>query len=570
MQHVNEEAFIAKWWSSQNIPLNSELEEWVKSTYSSKENFWKDVVFSRQEALLPPCHSMYGTSYDFYHDCILRYIKTNNIAFTIIREKDYPEHWTYEKIHHCVNYHIDKWAPYSLKPGQTIAIIGPPNLHFLISLLTAFRLGLKICYLPTHSPFLGRGFILRFLSEINPAIISSQDTTFSIDGIPFVTVNEKGSDQDNHQPSSFAYSASSEVQIALSLQQQEEIHLTPIIAHKTYLCAMRDGLITLNLYQHPIWAAPLACPILTEPFSTIMSLLCGVTRVYVSDEAIRKNPLILEDARINLLGVSDPLQKLWSSGSGVPVRNLKCLYKSPLDTIYSSWKSFIQLNKLEKIPSFDFIADNACGGGLFFSKPSLETYNIFIKPALGSSWNILDYNRSGQESLGGYGIYDLKDSDDSGNFTVSLIENQLMITGLVEPAKCGVTYPIEKVEKIISELSFVEGSVVHHILKAGNIYSRYFILLVFVNPLKEFNQTDIHHWDSEITKKISTDLGSGFLPDKIEYFPLMPKINHLGVDRNWCINQYSSGLLMKKRDFPPFRIMGSLKKLSVEYFEMQL
>ena len=106
----------------------------------------------------------------------------------------------------------------------------------------------------------------------------------------------------------------------------------------------------------------------------------------------------------------------------------------------------------------------------------------------------------------------------------------------------------------------------HDVLKAGYVFSRYFVLLVFVNPLKEkISNPDITQWTAEIAKKISLDLGSGYVPDKMEFFTLMPKRNAAGVDRNWCANGYNSGLLMQKRDFPHYQMIGSLKKLAQEF-----
>lgn len=560
---MNDETFINKWWSGLSTPLSSELEDWISSSYLSNDAFWKEVVFSRQEELLPPSQSQFGSSYDFYHDCILRYVKTNNIAFSVIKENEYPDNWTYEKLHHCVNYHVDKWANHSPQAGQLIAILGPPNIHFLISLLTALRFGLKICYLPTNSPFLGRGLILKFLSEIKPQYISSEDPSFSIEGIPLLTINEKGSDDEAHKPLSYPYPEATEMQLSLSLQDQEELTFVSHESQKIYLHALRDALYTFNLFQHPNWASPLSCPIRTEPFSTIMTLLCGVTRIYVPDEAIKSNPLILEDARINLIGLSNELQHLWNRGSDLPVRQLKCCYKSPLDTPLQSWKSFVQLNKLEKTPTFDLLMNNS--GGILFSRPTLDPYNVYLKPTLGSSWFLSNINMSGQESLTGFGIFETHDSA-LVNFTATQMENNLMLAGTVEPTRSGITFPIDHLEKIVSELSFVEGCLLHHIIKAGFVFNRNFVLLVFVNPLNE--NSDIPYWTKEITKKISVDLGPGFLPDKIEYFSLMPRTNILGIDRNWCTSQFSSGLLVQKRDLPQYRMLGGLKKLAEEFAEI--
>jgi hypothetical protein len=566
MKNLKYETFTNKWWTNLSSPLPLEVEEWFKSSYISDESFWKDDVFDLQESLLPPSQSHFGKSYDFYHDCIFRHVKTNNIAFSIVTGDKYPENWTYERIHRCVNYHVDEWAHDHLKPGDLIAIVGAPNIRFILALFTALRLGLKICYLPTNSPFLGKGQITKFLSESKPKYIATEDPSFVLNGMKSLTINEKGSDEINHTPLSFSYPESSDLQIALSVQQQEELILAPLDAHKTYLYALRDALFTFNLIEYPYWASPLSCPIRTEPCSTFMSFLSGTTRVYVADETIKKNPLVIEDARIHIMGISNDLQKLWNQGAGLPTRYLKCCYKNPVETPYQSWKPFVQLNKLEKVPQFELLMDNTLGGAILCSRPSLESFNAFLKPALGIPWYLSQLNGNGQEALTGFGIFEIKEHPGLGNYTVTQIENQLMITGVVYPTRCGVTFPIEQVEKSVAELSFVEDCMLHTISKAGTALSHSFVLLVFVDPSKEkILDADIENWKTHILKKITDSLGNGYLPDKIEFFSLMPRKNLLGIDRNWCANQYNSGLLLQKNDISQYQMLGTLKKLAQEF-----
>lgn len=566
MQKQNDETFINKWWSGLSTPLSFDLEEWIDFTYSTNDRFWRDVVFHRQEQLLPFPKSMYGRSYNFYHDCILRYIKTNNIAFSEIKKNGHVENWSFEKIHHCVNYHIDKWTYHKPEPGELIAIIGPPNISYIIALLTSFRLGLKICYLPTNSPFLGRRQIIKFLTQIKPRFFVCEDSSFRVEGALQFSINENGADEEEHAPHAYSYPEGVEVQIALSLQQKEELELVTLDAQTTYIYALRDALFTFNLLQHPYWAAPLSCPVRMEPCGTIMSLLSGVTKVYVSDDDLIKNPLLIEDARINLLGISHRLQNLWNEHSGIPHRHLKSIFKSPLDTPYLSWKPFIQLHKLEKMPSFDTVIDNSLGGATLFSRPSLEPFNVFVWPTLGNSWHLSQYNDEGQKSLTGYGVFEIKHQSIKGNYTATQSEKKLMLTGMLEPSREGVIFPLLQIEEIVSTLPFVEGCCVHHLLQAGCMFSRLFVLLVFVSPLKDqISSSDVNTWRGEIQHLISEELGSGYLPDKIEFYPLFPKRNILGVDRTWCANQYDAGWLVEKKNLPQYRLIGAIKKLAQEY-----
>lgn len=571
MKNLNHETFVNKWWTNFSSPLNLDIEEWIKDSYLSDDSFWKEGVFDQQEQLLPASQSYFGKSYDFYHDCIFRHVKTNNIAFSMIKGDKYPDNWTYARIHHCVNYNVEEWEHDQLKPGELIAIVGAPNIHFILALFTALRFGLKICYLPTNSPFLGKGQIIKFLSEIKPKFIAAEDPSFVMDGIQPLVINEKGSDEENHTPHSFSYPAGSECQMSLSLEQQQEQMLIPLDTHRTYLHALREALFTLNLVQYPYWAAPLACPIRTEPCSTFASFLSGSTKVYVSDEAIKRNPLVIEDERINILGISHDLEQLWRQGTGVPTRYLKYCYKNPVETPNQAWKSFVQLNQLEKVPKFDLFMDNALGGTILCSRPSLETFNVYLKPALGTPWYLSDYNGSGQEALTGYGVFQLEEQPPLGNFTATQVENQLMLTGTICPTRAGVTFPTVQVEEAVAELSFVEDCMLHPFSKPGTALSHSFVLFVFVNPLnEELSESDKEQWTQEIRSQISSCMGTGYVPDRIEYFAFLPKRNILGIDRKWCANQYNSGLLVQKKEFSQYKILGALKKLIQQFANQEV
>ena len=297
-----------------------------------------------------------------------------------------------------------------------------------------------------------------------------------------------------------------------------------------------------------------------------MSFLSGTTRVYVPDEVIKKNPLAVEEERINIIGISNDLQQLWNQGNGLPARYLKCFYKNPIEISYQAWKPFAQTHRIEKVPQFDLMMDNALGSAILCSRPTLDAFNVFLRPALGTSWYLSDLNGSDQEALTGYGVFEIKEQPSIGNYTATQVENQLMLTGVVYPARSGVTFPIEQVEETVAELPFVEDCMLHTIPKAGSALSHCFVLLVFVNPLnEEASDLEKNQWMVEIKSQITLSHGSGYLPDKIEYFGLIPKRNLLGIDRNWCAYQYNSGLLLQKREIPQYKILGSLRKMVQQF-----
>lgn len=566
---ANAETFLSKWWSGQSTPLNFEMEEWIEQTYVAPEQFWKESVFARQANFLPPSASVYGNSYNFYHDCILRNLKGNKTAFTIVKPNASVESWTYERLHQCVNYQVDAWSSFSPQPKQVIAIVGEPNIYFVISLLTALRCGLTIIYFPTNSPYLGKGKLLEFLSQIKPHYIAAEDASFVVKEIPQLVVNVHGLDEENHSPHSYDYPADCDVMITLSIQKNAVMSFSSFNAQLIYLHALRDGFFALNLLQNPCWSAPLSCPIRTEPISTITTLLCGATRVFVSDDTMRSHPQIIENERIHILGISDALLQLWMRAPGIPFRSLKCIYKNPLGVSYQEWKVFAQLSQIEKIATMDIIYDNAWGGIPIFSRPQTLPNSVFFKPGLGNACLLTHMNGGREPSTSDVGLLNIVSPFNEkqplqGNLIASKIDFSLMLIGCKLPCRGGITFPIEEVEQCVNDLSFVDICLLHPVMKAGSVFSHNFVLLVFIDPRKTDISSESLKWSIEIEERIAYSLGKGYLPDKIDFFPLVPKMNKLSIDRNWCAAQYQSGMLLQKKNLIQYHMISTLKKMATE------
>lgn len=577
MHDAEIETFLSQWWAYHSPPLSQQVEDWIEKSYLNPKAFM-DRIFAFQQEVLPLSKSEFGKLYDFYQDCILRHLKSSNLAISFVNTRDQSNDWTYEDLHRSVNYHVKKWSTHSPEPGQLIAIILQPGIHFLIALLTALRFGLKICYLPPHTPFLGNQKISSLLAEIRPQFIVAEERIFTIEGIPLLPIDEQGQDEINHQPTSYAYEANSDIFLTISLYRDEAQVLVPVKTETLYLNTLRDALFTLNLKQYPNWSTPLSCPIRTEPCSTITSLISGSMRIQVPDDVIQADPQILEDKRINILGISAPLQELWSKTASIPTRHLKCCYKNSTDVNQPGWKAFVQLNELNKIPVFHLLIDNSVGGIVFFSRPcsSLDPLNIFVKPTLGTSWQLANFNGTGEKSMTGFGIFNIlldcpENDAKKGNFTLAQVGRNYIISGSIEPCREAITYPIDEIEDCVNELPFVEGCMVYSTPKAGAALNHHFVLLVFVSPLKrETLEEEKKHWNTDIELQIINHVGKAFVPDQIEYYPFLPKMHRVklfGIDRDWCGSQFSSGLFSKKKTIPMYNVLNVLKKLVVDYSE---
>ncbi|MGH2612271.1 MAG: hypothetical protein ACRDFB_04400, partial [Rhabdochlamydiaceae bacterium] len=340
-------------------------------------------------------------------------------------------------------------------------------------------------------------------------------------------------------------------------------------AQTCYLHALRDGLVTMNLKPGTCWSAPLASPLQTEPCTTLSSLFSGATCVHVADQTFQKDPFLLKEEKIHLLGISSNLQKLLSKEPALPSKSLKGFF-IPHPIIQSlQWKSFIQLQGLEKIPSFQALVDNSLGGITLFSKPALD-FSLYLKPSFAATWSLKDLNNSGDDSLTGFGrfhpsVSTKENNKHDYNLLVSHIEKNCLISSTLQPCREGITVPIKNIEKSISQLPFVEACMLHHPSKMGSILSNSLILLVFVNPLKNDLVNKMQPtWIQEINQQISSSIGSHYLPDRIEFYCLTPKKIDSSIDRDWCAQQYDRGFFSMKRKAQLYLFISILRKLAME------
>jgi hypothetical protein len=560
------EQFRAGWWSSPTSAVSLEMDEWLEQTFTEPFSFWNSLVDLQNSLSSRPVKSEFGKQYDFYYDLVIRHIESNP-ALTLIEESSFVQTWSFKRLQRLVNFQVKSWLKQSVKTGHLVVIMMPLGIHYTIALLTALRLGLKICFLPTSSRFLGKNHLRGLLDQIKPnVIISLPEVSLGLkDRFPEIFVDNLGEDDVNHEPVSFSYAAYETMQLSLALYRKQPYSVVPLDAHTTYLHALRDGLVALNLKPGTAHSTIHSCPIRSEPCSTLMTLLSGASLVHVKEESLSKDPTLLKNEKVHLLEVPQNHLKLWTKTPGAP-KQMKGQYKAPWQHNHQAWQSYAELNKLEDVQAFHLLMDNSLGGILFFSKPTTKELDYFMKPSPGTPWSLKDINGSGEDSFKGFGIPSLQFSckENLGvksNFIVSCINKNCLVSGALLPCRDGVTVPVEKIENATTALPFVESSILYTFPEMGKIVDHYLILLVFVNPMKsDISEETKREWTEQIAFQIVDEVGAVFVPNRIEYYPLVPKMKGGAPDRNWCIDQFNRGFLSKKKNIQLYQVLSMLKK----------
>lgn len=555
-------------WSSLS-PLTLQTEEWADQTYAHPEAFWESLVALQQSLSPQPVRSVVGQGYDFYHDAVLRYVDSS-VAF-VVEEGDASTAWTYKKLHRCVTYQMNQWRKLRIKPGQVVVITLPKGPSYWVALCTALRMGLQVGFVLEGSDLISPTYGVALVRAMRPAwvITDKAESLWAQAGFPLLVIDTLSEEEDFPSPESYTYVPTEIMQKTLAFYRQTPYQVLPLDAQAVYLRALRDGLLSLRLQPGTCWSAPLCCPLRTEPSSSLMVFLCGATLIHIGDELLRQEPLRLKNHKIHQLGVSRALLKLWADVPACP-KQLRSWYLSSFDRQTLPMQRFVQTNKLEKTSCFQVLMDPSLGGIVASSQPQVGEIDSFLRLSLGTPWTLQTESHLEQLSEQGYGwLHEgqscASNGDSKNHLLFSRFEHRYLLIGATGPVREGVAVPLEKIESALRQLSFVMQAVVHTGPKIGELAHHYLVCILFVDPLKnDLPLTLLEQRSQEVRKAIEEQICKTFIPDRIEYFYMIPKFQQDTLDRQWCIQQYERGLLYKKSRRTVYQVLHALKAVTLE------
>lgn len=556
------ESMLLESWSEKSR-TSAEVEDFAQNSYENPENFWEELLDSIQTKYGLTSHSILFQSYHFYHDCIVRHLNQNLIAFKWMEENSWRE-WSYDHIHRLVNYQVKRWRNQLQDWSGNVAIIMPLGINFLVGVLTAVRLGLTLTVLPLDSPLLPEKRLRHLLDQLKvKMILTTPEASSTIPGderhwlIEYLEESEK-----YEQGTDYIYKPHDYIQFAYSCHMQHEHTLVPVNAQEMYLNALRDGYLTFGLRSGMTWGYCSDCPLREQPYLLFTALLCGATTVILPEKQLQQNPELVSSLSIDVLGIAPILRDLWTEQEGLPKSRLNHWYYNLFDDDQKAWSTFIQKNKLEKLASTRLIIDNASGGVPITSITVNDEERDPLWPSFGVGWDLLQYGQQEVSSVYPYGIFKRNsESNLPSNLLLTRLGVGWELATTVTPQKRGYTIPLKEMEETAESLEFVDFAFLLTLPIPYSPLSTQSILLVFINPLLwEELPKQQNDWESAIKVEIKRSLGSPFIPTKIEFFPLVPRIEDGNLDRDWCYHQYTSGLLSRKKTLKAYHWLSLLKK----------
>jgi hypothetical protein len=540
---------------------------WLEKSYRDPLAFWQALKHTQDSSLPYPGKSTPFGNYDFYHDIVVRNQQNKAPAFCWHDRLTGWQKISYSRLGALVSRKEVVWLKHGVQPGQKVCIVLPLEVKYVVSLLTALKLGLTFSSLPPQ----GNLFLQNRLEALSPEFIATDEMYLSMLApwrdsiIPEETVGE-----DSTTPSEHSHSYATGDIVSLCFDPSSETPQAPkeVTSDAAYLCPLRDGSIALGIRPGDVLAAPGFHFLETQPGLLMACLLNGGTYLHLEADDVAENPQLLSEQPIRVLGVSRRLRDILLEK---PVKLGKPLYywfRNPAESMdIELWQRFVEISELENVYSGNVKHEAILGGCSLFSVKRQGQTHSQVLPAAGVPWGLAD---PGSGEVGAYGDFGAfcpaTPGQENGEKTAvaSILtrssEGWLFVGSRVS-GRTGRTYPVDEILVAISNLPHCSHCCVVEVPAFGPDVEPTFALLLFVGGRTGVDQASVR---KEVLATIAREMGREFFPNRIQFFPLYPRGDGEGnVDHDWCRDQYLMGALFRKSREEMYRSLAQLREYLV-------
>jgi len=559
---------------------------WLEESYRDPAAFWHSLKTS-QDAFSPLTgKSIPLRQYDFYHDLITR---NRRLTTPALRWYDSLSGWqeiSYGELGSAASRQAAAWTQLQVEPGQVLCIMYPVGVKYVVSLLAAFKTGLAVSFLPPE----GSSFLQKRLQALNPDyIITEEIFSTLVPGWQNRLLPEQG--QVNTQGStidaassispdrSHTYLAGEVIARCFDPSSQTPHIPKELTADAAYLCPLRDGMIALGLRPGHMVAGLGLHFLESYPALLLASMLTGGTYLHLEPDDIAVNPKLLTAYPARAIGISQKVRdillrnpvevgKLWDSW-----------FRNPAESFdLDEWQSFIQALKLEDAYAANLKWDAALGGCSLFSIKRKGQAHPNVLPSAGVPWCLTGLSGTGGGFLSDCGLFspamiggeeEEKTAEETAGVSVlARSRKEWLFAGSLlsgSSVRAGRVYPGDEILETIKGQGPVRAigpycSIVQMPVSGTVAADSLFIFLIFTGAGGA--GMDEAAICKKVRSTIEREMGQEFLPDRIQFFPLLPRCDAEGnIDHNWCQNQYLNGSLSRKSRQEIYRSLTCLREL---------
>lgn len=539
---------------------------WIEESYRNPPKFWQDFdnYYSSQFSPLPKSRPF--ESYDFYYDIVIRNLQSDRIALRWYEEERGWQSLSFMQLHAQVCEEVQKWLLKGVVPGQSLCMILPLGVRYVVVLLACLRMGLTVSYLPPQ----GDQFLAKRLKLLAPDFLVTDYIYVPLLG-PFekLLLDKKKDDAKEIPDISSVYPTGTAVGKFFSPLSKNSHIPRPLSSDDMYLSAIRDSTLVFSLKSGDHLAAPGFHPWQYQPTLLLTTLLAGATYVHLTLENITQHPELLGQFPLKALGINTELRDILLGKKKI---NFSCTswfrdVAEPLN--WAKWDLFLKNFEMKDLPGRNIFYHAAGGGCLMFSLLRKGNAGIEVLPIPGKKWQLVDLNLSGKESHTNFGIWGGEDQETDktplGAIVLCRKNKEWAFIGTREPRRSGRSMPTEEILDCLRALPFIVHVSLFGVTSGEEAQQAKYILLVFVGFCEETELAEKKKvWHEQIRMAIYLHLGGEFMPDRIEFYPLYAREKEGVLLHDWCQFQYITGNLHNKSEHQIYQALTKLRSLATE------
>ncbi len=537
------------WQDNQESPADL---AWLDLSWRDPVHFCKalHVYWERRQA--SQSKSIPWSRYNFYHDLLVRQ-KDQTTSALVWFDRGIWRTWSYAELGQAVNSLAASWEELGVQPGDTLTILHPQGPHWLMALLAGLRLGAVISLLPPQ----GNAFVQRRLENLDPQWLAMDQLyrhQLAAEWQDRVLANTLSSLAPTRRP--YEYPGTAVVAQCFDSTSATPDLACPVDADSLYLGAIRDGVLALGIKPGQACAAPGWHSMESQPSLVLAVLLSGATWVHIELADLEKEPGRLLEQPIDVLGVSRSLRDLLLANPPEGKKPWRYWFRHPAESAdFTIWQDFIRKLQLEEVYSGNLLWMTVWGGAVIFSARLRGHSHLGVLPTAGLCWQLGIIDSPDLPCLGGWGRMALGKQEKGKTvwmatpFILAPYLKAWNYLGQYPRGRAGRTYPQQEILDLLTDKvrypALVEAAV-----GGGDADPRQ-VLLVFGEGT---DAPALHSF-------IETELGSDFLPDRIECLPLLPQRNSDGgADQEWSQFHYLTGELYRRQRGDIYRYLSGLKQ----------
>lgn len=525
---------------------------WLDLSWKDPAHFWKGLhaYWKQQQAV--QTKSTVLSCYDFYTDLVVRQTHRTTPAYRWF-DGEIWKSWSYAELEQTVNGLAAAWEVIGVQPGEILAILHPPGPDWLMALLAGLRLGLVISLLPPQ----GNAFVQRRLENLAPQWLAMDQLyrhRLAADWQEITLPNNRSSSPPIRQP--YLYRGIEVIAQCFDPTSPSPDLPLPVAAETLYLGALRDGILALGIKPGLTCAAPGWHSMESQPALLLAVLLNGGTWAHIDFAHLEKQPARLLEQQIDVLGVSRHLREVLQQNPLPGEKSWRYWFRQPAESSdLRLWQNFVQKQQLQMSYCGTLLWNATMGGAIFFSTKCRGQPHHQAIPAAGMVWQfgmVVDPELPCLDGSGRIALGKQEEGEMVWTATphiLALYINSWHYLGNYPRGRAGRTYPRQEIMAILSDCEFYLALIESPV--AGGDADPRQVLLVFGENVDT----------KALLTRIETELGSEFLPDRIEVLPLLPKRNEEGgADREWCQFHYLTGELYRRQRGAIYRCLSELKQ----------